>query len=88
MNVHSNHMKSNLTVQQEITILVFRTNLRFSKDVRAVGARLQQLPGIIRWNVDRQDVDKVLRIETTCPDVEAIIALVQQAGYCCEELPD
>jgi len=87
MNVHFKAV-DNVAVKREVTILVFRTNIRFSKDIRAVGDRLQRLPGLVRWNIDRQDIDKVLRIETTCPDVEAVIALVQEAGYCCEELPD
>lgn len=69
-------------------ILVFKTNLRNKKDLRRISANIGQEPRIKMWHVDTTDIDKVLRIEAvdiTAPD---IIALMEQAGYHCEELPD
>jgi hypothetical protein len=67
-------------------VLVFKTNLRFKTQINAVTPHINNLQGISRWNVDLDDTDKILRIESEdlCPrDVEATL---QQAGYFCEEL--
>ena len=74
--------------KNDISILVFKTSIRYDKDVKQVEAALQNLEGVRRWNVDRHDIDNVLRIETTNPDTSRVISLVQQAGFFCEELPD
>ena len=71
-----------------ITILVFKTNIRSILDIKAVDETISHLAGLRRWNVDRDDCDNVLRIETTLPDPGHIIGLVKQAGFFCEELPD
>ena len=67
-------------------VLVFKTNLRFKKQINAVMQHINNLQGILRWNVDLQDKDKILRIESKdlCPrEVENTL---QRAGYYCEEL--
>jgi hypothetical protein len=70
------------------TVLVFKTNLQFKKDVNRLSPVLSNMSGILRWNVDREDIDKVLRIETRILTAQEIIRLVNNAGYVCEELPD
>ena len=67
-------------------VLVFKTNLRFKKQIIAVTPHINTLQGIARWNVDLDDTDKILRIESVdcCP--RAVEATLQQAGYFCEEL--
>jgi hypothetical protein len=71
-----------------IYVLVFKTNLQFKKDMLRVQPVLNNLPGILRWNVDRDDIDNVLRIETTHLLPQHIINVLTNAGYYCEELPD
>lgn len=89
MNVHLNNIAhSHPSTGAGLQVLVFKTNLRFKKDIRLVGAILEREPHILRWNVDIWDVDKVLRIETTWLSVQEVIALVTGAGYCCSVLPD
>lgn len=75
-------------VQNPVSILVFKTSIRYDRDMEQVEAALKNLEGVRRWNVDRHDIDNVLRIETTNPDTARVISLVQQAGFFCEELPD
>ncbi len=72
----------------EMEVLVFRTNLRFKKDLLQVAPALEGAPGLHKWTVDREDADKVLRIETRNPDPSPIIERIQSCGYLCEELPD
>lgn len=83
MNLHQN----NSFIRFRMEVLVFKTNLRYKKQVSALASHMSGLPGIYRWNVDLDDVDKILRIEAgeqCCPrNVEATLV---QAGYFCEEL--
>lgn len=90
MNVHFNNINSTQSSSRTVglQVLVFKTNLRLKKDLRQVSAVLNSEPGILKWNVDQADVDKVLRIETTKLTEEDVITLVTGAGFCCEALPD
>jgi hypothetical protein len=67
-------------------ILVFKTNISEEEDVIKVKVRMKDEQRIKRWTVDREDCDKVLRIEADALQPGEIIALVTQAGYACEEL--
>ena len=69
-------------------ILVFKTNLRHKKNVEQVMPRLNELEGIIKWNVDFHDKDKVLRIVSDTISPRLIEHTLKTAGYVCEELPD
>jgi hypothetical protein len=91
MNVHLNTGKSTglfIPDQDAAQVLVFKTNLLHQKDIVLVTPALNGLPGMLRWNVDQEDIDKVLRVETTSLTAHTIIELVNKAGYYCEELPD
>jgi hypothetical protein len=67
-------------------VLVFKTNLRFKKQVNEVTPHINNLHGIARWNVDLDDIDKVLRIESENLCARTVETTLQQAGYVCEEL--
>ncbi|MGV3765731.1 MAG: hypothetical protein ACO1NW_06365 [Chitinophagaceae bacterium] len=70
-------------------ILVFKTDIHNDTEVEAISPILETLPMVSRWNVDLQDVDKILRIEskeTAC--ARNIESVLQKAGFYCEELPD
>ncbi len=69
-------------------VLVFRTSVRNRKDVRKIEGMLNQLVDCTEWSFDLADVDKVLRIEAHSLQPESVIQLLEQAGYCCAELPD
>lgn len=69
-------------------ILVFKTNIQHKKDVRRISTVLEPDNRIMDWNVDRWDVDNVLRIASLSLAPEEVINIVNNAGYFCEELPD
>ncbi len=69
-----------------MNILIFKTNIRFKKDIQQLNPVLNGIATIANWNVDREDVDKVLRVVTNGDHSQTIIRQVQQAGYWCEEL--
>lgn len=69
-------------------ILIFKTNLLNTAMVDRAKPLLQNISGIQRWNVDIQDCDKILRIESNSLSARQVENILQNAGYYCEELQD
>ncbi len=69
-------------------VLVFKTNILSDEDVEKIGRLLELEGNITRWNIDRDDIDKVLRIECDQLQPKAVVKLLHDAGFECEELPD
>lgn len=67
-------------------VLIFKTNIRYKKHINTVAHHITKQPGIIKWNVDLKDADKILRVETTDVHPAKIEGLIMNAGYKCEEL--
>ncbi len=71
---------------EALYILIFKTNIELEEDLKLVGSFLEKQDGIKGWHVDREDIDKVLRIESSCDDIQKIIQIINNAGFLCEEL--
>ena len=69
-------------------VLVFKSNLIAEEDVLTVKPLMDNHPGVLRWNVDQQDIDYILRVEANDVTPTEIEDLVVAAGFFCEELPD
>ncbi len=69
-------------------VLIFKTNIRYKKHINALEQHIANQPGILKWNIDLKDVDKILRIETRDLQPKKIEGLVKKAGYMCAELKD
>ncbi len=67
-------------------VLVFKTNLQQADDVERVTTTMNEEQRILKWTVDREDCDKVLRVESDHILADEVAALIRQAGYSCEEL--
>ena len=67
-------------------VLVFKTNLRFKKNIDQISSSMEKLPGVQKWNVDRHDIDKVLRIEASGLSPRIVETLLKDVGFYCEEL--
>ena len=68
-------------------VLVFKTQLKSRKRVRAISALFDGHPKVNHWSVDTEDCDHVLRIEA--PDTlrhHEISCLMNACGYYCEAL--
>lgn len=76
-----------LKEKEHTYILIFKTNIRFKKDIKIIAPLLDKHPSVFKWNIDRTDIDKVLRIESEKNNTTEIIYKIRQAGYRCEELP-
>lgn len=67
-------------------ILVFKTSITSKKEVSKLKPHLDQLLPNGRWNLDLEDCDKILRVDTE-DDVTAKIAeLLNIHSFNCEEL--
>jgi len=71
-----------------MNVFVYRTDIVSEYDLEAIDDLLSSHGTIVRWNVDRDDVDKVLRIESTADNSAELLQTVTRAGYFCEELSD
>jgi hypothetical protein len=75
-------------LNQNPKVLVFKSNIRLARDIKKVGTLIEKRPDVLKWNVDRHDIDHVLRIEAAGIDAAEVEQLITKAGYFCKELPD
>lgn len=69
-------------------ILIFKTNIDNDAAHHEVGNILNTHQSVIGWNIDKEDIDKVLRIESRLNNSQEIMTTINNAGFICEELPD
>jgi hypothetical protein len=67
-------------------ILVFATNIRTENDKQTISKILDENPEIQQWNIDQEDIDCVLRIETNTLSEEQIINLLGSLNFECSAL--
>ena len=66
-------------------ILIFKTNIQSDDDLLEI-KNLMIGVGVADWNVDRKDIDNVLRIVGAPINEAQLIHLITEAGFMCEEL--
>jgi len=76
-------MKTTLTPAD---VMVFKTNIETEHDLNEIARILDPDHTVLRWNVDREDIDRVLRIESEGGDPLHIQQKVEHAGFLCREL--
>ncbi len=67
-------------------IMIFKTNIKTDIDYLKIKMILDLHKGIEDWNIDREDVDCVLRIESDTLNENKIIELLLNFDFFCEEL--
>jgi len=67
-------------------IIVFKTNIKRKKQVAVLNQYLEDISGIVKWNVDLWDKDKILRIVSNSVSPRSVEQRLRSAGYFCEEL--
>ena len=72
-----------------MNVLIFRTNSRSQSQLVKLNRLLNKLDKIINWTIDLDDIDNVLRIETS-EDIqeEDILDLLNSNSLKCEILSD
>ncbi|MBC6113096.1 heavy-metal-associated domain-containing protein [Pedobacter fastidiosus] len=67
--------------------LKFKTNIKCGGCIANVTPFLNKLPAIGKWNVDTQNLDKILTIEGNPGiDSQEVIDTLEDAGYKAEKL--
>jgi hypothetical protein len=81
---------TNKTLMEDIKmeVLVFKTDIVGKTNSEAIGQILKEDRRIRNWNIDQNDIDNVLRIESSEMTPADVIELVENLGYRCEELED
>lgn len=69
-------------------VLIFKTNVDSEEQLQQAGLLLNATESVLKWNIDREDIDKVLRVESTLPHISDIMKIMVEAGFACEELVD
>lgn len=70
-------------------LLIFKTNIKTKKKVKSLRAIFNKIPAVSDWSIDLEDIDKVLRIESTGHLAEKeVINQVNFLGFQCELLMD
>ena len=72
----------------KMEVLVFKTDIIGKADSENLGQILKEDHRITNWNIDQDDIDNVLRIESNEMSPADVIDLVRKLGYMCEELPE
>ena len=67
-------------------VLVYKTNIHQKQDVEKVKTIFSGHGDILKWHVDIEDEDCVLRVEAQTNIARKVEGLVQDAGYWCDEL--
>ncbi len=72
-----------------MNLLIFRTDIKTKKKVKALTPLFNNHPVITDWSIDLEDIDNVLRIEVQGDlNEKDIIHLVKTYGFYCEALAD
>ena len=70
-------------------LFILKTNIKSKQKAATLAPLFENINSVLDWNVDLQDIDKVLRIEAkeTVKESE-IINLIRTQGFYCETLND
>lgn len=72
-----------------MNLFIFKTNIKSRRKARMFGAIFRKHPSIYTWSIDFEDRDRVLRIESDkAMQSDAIMHLVTNHGFICEDLPE
>ena len=61
--------------------LKFKTNVNCGGCIATITPHLNQVEGIVKWNVDTANPQKILTVETSDLQPEAIVKVLEKAGY-------
>ena len=67
-------------------ILLLKTSPHNSNDIKLISSLLDSHPHIAIWNIDLEDCDKILRIESEGLTVDEVVLSLHKIGIWSEEL--
>lgn len=74
---------------QNNKLLIFRTDIKTKKKVKALKTLFNNNTNILDWSIDLEDIDNVLWIKATEQLAESdVINLIKPTGFYCDALVD
>jgi len=67
-------------------ILIFKTNIQTEFDKLRIKNVLDASQKVLKWNIDMDDSDRVLRVVSDSLSPEQIISVLEYVGFECSEL--
>ena len=67
-------------------IFIFKTNIQTEFDKLRIKNVLDASQKVLKWNIDMDDTDRVLRIVSDSLNPEQIISVLDYVGFECTEL--
>jgi len=67
-------------------ILIFKTNIQTEFDKLRIKNVLDASQKVLKWNIDMDDPDRVLRIVSDSLRPDQIISVLEYVGFECSEL--
>lgn len=67
-------------------IHIFKTNINSVEQIKKADSFLSRNSKIIKWNIDLEDQDKILRIETSPAEIHNVIGKLKPLNIYCEVL--
>jgi len=62
-------------------VLQFKTNINCGSCIRSVTGFLEEVPGLIKWEVNTENADKILTVEGNDLEARQIVEAVEEAGF-------
>ncbi len=70
-------------------LLIFKTDIKTKKKVKRIKSFFDSHSSVIKWSVDIEDIDNVLKIEATTNLIEKdFINQIKALGFYCDALAD
>jgi len=67
-------------------ILIFKTNIQTEFDKLRIKNVLDASHKVLKWTIDMDDIDRVLRVVSDSLTAEQIISVINYVGFECAEL--
>ena len=67
-------------------IFIFKTNIQTEFDKLRIKNVLDASQKVLKWNIDMDDADRVLRVVSDSLRPEQIISVLEYVGFECSEL--
>ena len=72
-----------------MVVLIFQTDIKSKGKVKSIKPILNRHSDIIKWSVDLEDIDNILRIEATTELKEKeVIDIIKEKGFYIQPLLD
>lgn len=75
--------------RQQTKILILKTDIKTKKKIKAIRPFFNNHSDIIKWSIDIEDIDNVLKIQARDNlNEKDIINQIKTLGFYCDELDD